>query len=69
VPDDVERIFDRFVKLDRPGPSRPGAGLGLAISRAIVEAHGGRIGVESKPGEGSTFYFELPLSPPRCAVM
>lgn len=55
-----ERIFDRFwqAKAGR----RAGAGLGLAISRGIVEAHRGRIGVESDPGHGTTFWFTLPLA-------
>ncbi len=55
---DQPRIFDRFWQGDRE--AREGAGLGLAISKGIVEAHGGRIGVESEPGAGATFWFTLP---------
>lgn len=57
---DRERIFARFQQLE--GGDRRGVGLGLTIARAIVEAHGGRIGVDSTPGEGSTFWFTLPSS-------
>jgi two-component system phosphate regulon sensor histidine kinase PhoR len=57
--DDQERIFERFYKQDR-ARSTGGTGLGLAIARHIVEGHGGRIWVESVPGEGATFCFTLP---------
>ncbi|HSA54961.1 MAG TPA: ATP-binding protein [Gemmatimonadaceae bacterium] len=57
------RIFDRFVHIRR-GSSVRGTGLGLAIAKGIVEAHGGRIWVESAPGAGSCFVFSLPLAGP-----
>jgi signal transduction histidine kinase len=44
-----------------PGQQKTGAGLGLSIARQIVEAHQGRIGILSKPGEGSEFFFDLPI--------
>lgn len=57
-----QELFHRFARLDEPGQSRlPGAGLGLAISKNLVELMGGSIGVNSRPGAGSTFWFELPL--------
>jgi two-component system phosphate regulon sensor histidine kinase PhoR len=58
--EDLPRIFERFYKADRSRASS-GTGLGLAIARHLVEAHGGRIWVESKPGEGSSFYFTIPV--------
>jgi signal transduction histidine kinase len=61
--EDQPHLFDRFWQARlRRAEKRSGAGLGLAIVKGIVEAHGGRIWVESAPGEGSTFYFTLPTT-------
>ncbi len=58
--EDLDRIFERFYKADR-ARSSGGTGLGLSISRHLVEAHSGKIWATSRPGEGSTFYFSLPI--------
>src|SRR6266545_44389 len=58
---DLPQVFNRFVKSADSG----GVGLGLAIARSLVEAHGGEITAESEPGRGTTMRFVLPTSPPR----
>ncbi len=58
-PEDLSKVFDRFWQARKTG-SMSGSGLGLSIAKAIVEAHGGTIGVESQVGKGSSFSFTLP---------
>ena len=59
IPEEARsRVFDRFYRV--PGQSKPGAGIGLAIAREIVVAHGGSIGVSEADGGGCEFYFLLP---------
>ncbi len=59
-PEQLAHLFDPFARLERE-PGRTGTGLGLYITKGIVEAHQGRIWVDSQPGHGSTFFVELPL--------
>jgi signal transduction histidine kinase len=57
-PEDLDRLFEKFWQRQRT--DKRGVGLGLAIARGIVEAHGGHIWAESTVGVGSTFFFTLP---------
>ena len=68
--DDLDKVFDRFYRGEK-SRSREygGTGLGLAIARGIVESHGGRIWVESRPGTGSRFSFSLPKVSSRGSVV
>ncbi|MFH1381519.1 MAG: MASE3 domain-containing protein [Chloroflexota bacterium] len=62
--ENAAKLFGHFERLDRPSVEGiiPGLGLGLNVCRILVEAHGGHIWVESEPGQGSTFYFTLPIA-------
>lgn len=62
APADQAKLFQKFQQTEA-GRSAGGTGLGLAISKLIVESHGGKIGVESQLGEGSRFYFAIPVEP------
>jgi Na+/proline symporter/nitrogen-specific signal transduction histidine kinase len=65
APGDEQKIFDKFVQAGDTLTDKPqGSGLGLYISRHIVEHHGGRLWVQSRPGEGACFSFTLPLARP-----
>jgi signal transduction histidine kinase len=62
-PEDLPMIFERFYRVDKSrARSTGGSGLGLTITKRLVEAHGGIIKVESKAGQGSTFTFSLPIN-------
>ncbi len=63
IPEEVkDKVFDMFTEARRTGTAgEKSFGMGLAISKQIVQAHGGKIWFESKPGKGTTFFVELPL--------
>jgi two-component system phosphate regulon sensor histidine kinase PhoR len=58
----IDRIFERFYRVEDKKFMAGGLGMGLYISDEIINAHNGKIGVDSEPGKGSTFYFDLPLA-------
>jgi signal transduction histidine kinase len=61
-PEHLDRIFERFHRVEGSAQLASGAGLGLYLTRHLVEAHGGRLWVESQPGRGSAFSFSLPIA-------
>ncbi|MCK4222476.1 MAG: sensor histidine kinase, partial [Dehalococcoidia bacterium] len=62
APEHLPHVFERFYRAESSrSRSEGGAGLGLAIVRQMVQAHGGQVWAESEPGQGSTFYVALPL--------
>jgi len=63
TPEQQQRVWERFYQVAAPGLHGPdrGLGLGLAIAKTIIEQHHGQVGVESAPGQGSTFWFTLPI--------
>jgi signal transduction histidine kinase len=61
-PDELPNLFQRFYRGRRAAEGSIGTGLGLALAREIVRAHGGQMDVKSEPGQGATFWFSLPLA-------
>ena len=65
--DTLEHIFDPFFTTKHESAEREGTGLGLAIAHQIVRDHGGYLEVTSRPGQGTSFFVNLPVDPPRRA--
>jgi len=63
-PEETERVFEKFYRVDASSTGKPGLGLGLSLVRNIIEAHGGEIRVESALGQGTRIVFSLPLVEP-----
>jgi len=59
-PDELPHIFEPYWSAERHG--KKGTGLGLFIARGVVEAHGGKLRVDSEPGRGTTFFFTIPIA-------
>ncbi len=62
TPEQLGRVFDKFYRADASNTAIPGTGLGMTIVKHIVEAHGGRVWIESKPQQGTQVFFTLPLA-------
>ncbi|PLY04478.1 MAG: histidine kinase, partial [Desulfuromonas sp.] len=61
-PEQVERVYDKFYRADASNTAIPGTGLGMTIVKHIVDAHGGKVWIDSAPQQGTRVYFTLPLS-------
>jgi two-component system sensor histidine kinase KdpD len=68
APAQIQRVFEPFYRSGDGQPDHRGSGLGLAIARGFVEANGGKLHVESTPGQGASFVFSLPLAPASTAT-
>ncbi len=64
TPDQVNRVFDKFYRADGSNTAIEGIGLGMSITRKIIEEHGGRIWLDSEPEQGTRVFFNLPLEGP-----
>ena len=65
APEFIQRLFSRYERYEKTSNKILGTGLGLAITRQIIEMHGGKIWVDSDPGAGSDFHFNLPVTAAR----
>lgn len=68
-PEELPHLFERYYRARATQQSKEGLGLGLYITKGLVDAHGGQMWAESEPGKGSSFYFTLPLAQPRSSAL